>query len=133
MRRRTPSGARTKQQGFSAVELLVTLFVAAAFLIAAYQLYSAVIKNSGENRATTRATVVATNYLNQYKAAIGSTCVASNPAAFAVTATGLVDVTVDPQITCRSGLPSLSIITVTVSYNYNPRQTVVYTTYEYGG
>lgn len=39
------------QSGFSAVELLITLFVAAAFIATGYQLYYAVIEASGETRS----------------------------------------------------------------------------------
>jgi prepilin-type N-terminal cleavage/methylation domain-containing protein len=40
-----------RTSGFTAVELLITLFVAAAFLIAAYQLFNLVVKDGGLNRA----------------------------------------------------------------------------------
>lgn len=45
--------------GFSAVELLVTLFVAVAFLATAYQLYSAVLGDSGEVRFRAKASNIA--------------------------------------------------------------------------
>lgn len=50
---------KVKQSGFSAVELLVSLFVAAMFLSAGYQLYSIVIKNGGETRAQSTASSIA--------------------------------------------------------------------------
>jgi len=54
-----------KHQGFSAVELLITLFIAATFLVAGFQLYSTIIKDSGSIRLTVRASNVAYNYLQK--------------------------------------------------------------------
>jgi len=58
-----------KQAGFSAVELLITLFVAAAFLVAGYSLYNVVIKDGGErvrNHApATSHTIICANILRQ--------------------------------------------------------------------
>ena len=41
---------RFSTAGFTAVELLVTLFVAAAFLLAGYQLFNFVIRDGSKNR-----------------------------------------------------------------------------------
>jgi len=57
-----------QDSGFTAVELLITLFVAAAFLIAAYQLFNLVVKDGGSTRAESRAANVAYDYLRQYAA-----------------------------------------------------------------
>lgn len=47
------------QQGFSAVELLITLFVAVAFIATGYQLYSTIVKDGGEARFRARASNLA--------------------------------------------------------------------------
>lgn len=50
---------RRSQEGFTAVELLVTLFVAVAFIATAFQLYSAVVSDSGEARFRAKASNIA--------------------------------------------------------------------------
>ncbi|MDT4837103.1 hypothetical protein FQZ97_708270 [compost metagenome] len=49
----------SSQQGFSAVELLITLFVAVAFIATGYQLYSTIVKDGGEARFRARASNLA--------------------------------------------------------------------------
>jgi prepilin-type N-terminal cleavage/methylation domain-containing protein len=119
-----------KQSGFSAVELLITLFVAAAFLVAGYSLYNVVIKDGGQTRAQSRASNVAYDYMRRYSASAAFPCVASTPLTNApVTVSGLSAVTVTVAIACPfASLTSLSKVTATVAYN-NPQQTVVYSTY----
>ena len=57
-----------RNKGFSTVELLVTLFVASAFLLAGYQLYAMVIKDGGETKQQAIASNKAYEYLQKYKA-----------------------------------------------------------------
>jgi Tfp pilus assembly protein PilV len=118
------------ESGFSAVELLITLFVAAAFLVAGYSLYNVVIKDGGETRAQSRASNVAYDYMRRYSASVAFPCVPSTPLSAApISVSGLSAVTVTVVITCpHSSLTSLSEITVTVAYN-NPAKTMVYSTY----
>src|ERR1700744_3249216 len=68
---------RQREQGFTAIELLITLFVAAAFLVAGYQLYFIVIKDNRTPRDQARAENVAYNYLRQYSQAASNPCVAA--------------------------------------------------------
>lgn len=65
--------------GFSAVELLITLFIAAIFLMSGYQLYTVVIEDSGRTRAESTVANVAYNYLRQYSTSAANPCVASTP------------------------------------------------------
>lgn len=51
--------ATVSSDGFTAVELLITLFVAVAFIATAYQLYSAVLADSGEARFRAKASNIA--------------------------------------------------------------------------
>lgn len=120
---------RLRQQGFSTVELLITLFVAAAFLVAGYQLYALVIRDGGEARAQTRAANVAQDYMNQYRSSIGATCTVSTPMSNAPqTVSGLDNVTLTVAITCpNTDAPGMSLITVTV--NYNEQKTITIATY----
>lgn len=119
--------------GFTAVELLVTLFVAAAFLIAGYQLFSVVIRDGGQTRAESKAGNVAYDYLRRYAPQATNPCTASTPLNnSAVTVSGLIGTTVTVTITCPNpSTPALSKIEATIAYN-SPQQTVRYATYTNG-
>lgn len=119
-----------KQSGFTAVELLVTLFVAAAFLVAGYQLYNVVIKDGGQTRAQSRASNVAYDYMRRYSASASTPCSSSTPLSGSpITVAGLGATTITVALTCPyASLTTITKITVTVLYN-NPQQSVVYSTY----
>lgn len=122
-----------KQAGFTAVELLVTLFVAAAFLIAGYQLFSVVIRDGGQTRAESKAGNIAYDYLRRYAPQATNPCTASTPLNnSAVTVDGLIATTVTVTISCPNpSTPALSKIEATIAYN-SPQQTVRYATYTNG-
>jgi len=122
---------RNAQSGFTAVELLITLFVAAAFLIASYQLFNVVIKDGGQARAESRAGNIAYDYMRRYSTQATNPCASSNPLTNApVSVDGLSDVTVSVAIACvQDTTPSMSKIQVAVRYNSNPQQLVRYSTY----
>lgn len=119
-----------EESGFTIVELIITLFVAVAFLVAGYQLYNVIIKDGGQTRAQSRASNVAYDYLRRYSASVSFPCVATTPVnAASINVSGLSAVTVTVDITCpQPSLTSLSEVTVTVNYN-NPVATMVYSTY----
>lgn len=121
------------QAGFTAVELLITLFVAAAFLIAGYQLFDVVIRDGGQARAESRAGNVAYDYLRRYSPSATNPCSAQTPLTnSAITADGLTDPRITVALTCpESSTPTLTKIDVTITYN-NPTQTVKYATYVNG-
>ena len=116
--------------GFTAVELLVTLFVAAAFLIAGYQLFSIVIRDGGEARAQSRVSNVAYQYLRQYADSATNPCTTINPiTSQPVNVDGVIDVAVTVVISCaQSDAPTLSKIDVTVTYA-KPQKSLSYSTY----
>ena len=119
------------QQGFTAVELLITLFVAAAFLIAGYQLFNLVIRDGGQTRAESRAANVAYDYLRQYAASSTTIpCTQSQPLnAAPINVDGLTSATITINITCLpDATSSLSKVEASITYN-NPPQTVNYATY----
>ncbi len=126
--------SRRKEEGFTAVELLVTLFVAAAFLIAGYQLFSLVIRDGGQTRSESRAGNIAYDYLRRYTGSATNPCTAQTPLTNSpVDIPGLVDSRVTVVIECPiDSTPSLSKLTATVSYN-NPVQSVTFSTYVNGG
>ena len=122
---------RQYQEGFTAIELLITLFVAAAFLIAGYQLYFVVIKDNALTRDQSRATNVAYNYLRQYSSAASNPCAATTilPST-AITVASLTNVHVTVTATCpyaastgTNNATNITDIQVTVTYN-SPVQTV---------
>lgn len=119
-----------KQSGFTAVELLITLFIAAAFLMSGYQLYSLIIKDGGEVRATAKASNVVYDYLQRYKASATNPCTAQTPLTDqSIIVDTLSNTTVTVALTC----PFSSTMTVTkvqVNLKYgNPQQTVINSTY----
>ena len=124
-------GVRTAQ-GFTAVELLITLFVAVAFLVTSYTMSSLVVNDSGDTRAEIKAAGLAEEYLDRYTVPIGN-CVASTPVNnLAETVDGLSAVTVTIRYTCpNSYAPNLWLVEVTVNYN-KPQKTVVLSSYAAG-
>ena len=118
------------QSGFTAVELLITLFIAAAFLTSGYQLYSLIIKDGGETRSQARASNIAYDYLQRYKSNATSPCIAQTPLTdSSVVVADLSNVTVSVVVTCPyDSATSISKILVTVKYNV-PQQIVSSATY----
>lgn len=111
---------KSQQSGFTAVELLVTLFVAALFLTAGYQLYSLIIQDGAETRAQARATNITYDYLKRYESFVTNPCTAPpNPVNNAsIEVANLNDVTMTVAITCPYGASStISKISATVTYN----------------
>jgi prepilin-type N-terminal cleavage/methylation domain-containing protein len=119
-----------KQSGFTVIELLITLFVAAAFLVAGFQLYNAIIKDGGQTRSESRATNVAYDYLRRYSVSATNPCTVLTPLTnSSLTVTGLSAVTVTVAISCPyAATTNVSKIDVSVIYN-SPQQTVKYSTY----
>jgi DNA-binding beta-propeller fold protein YncE len=110
-----------RQFGFSAVELLITLFIAAVFLISGFQLYVAIIKNGGEARQQANAVNVVTDYLQQYKPSATNPCTAQTPLTNSpITVSGLSNVTVSVAISCpydNGLLTTLSPATIATGTN----------------
>ncbi len=125
---------RQSQAGFTAVELLITLFVAAAFLIAGYQLFNVVIKDGGQARAESRAGNVAYDYLRRYAANATNPCSTQYPLTnSAIQVDGLDSVTITVQISCPGySITSLSKVDAVIKYNNNPQITTSYSTYVNG-
>ena len=63
-----------KQQGFSTVELLISLFIAAAFLVAGFQLFSVATKNSNEARLRAKAGSIASETIQARMYAANTPC-----------------------------------------------------------
>lgn len=95
---------KTTQAGFSAVELLITLFIAAAFVGTGAQLYSVIIQNSDEARMRAKASNIAYDNVRRYSAKATSPC-------------SVISASPTPTIPSDSGLTNASI-TVTISCPY---------------
>lgn len=115
---------RSHQAGFSAVEVLIALFIAAAFVTIGYQLYSVVAINSAQTRQQAKASNIAYDQL-QRSAAVVSTC-----------STTTVSQNIDPSTVDTSGLNNVRI-TVLTSAPYGcevtPAVLLVKVTVAYGG
>lgn len=118
----------SNQSGFSAVELLITLFIAVAFLATGHQLYTSIISDSGATRQQAKASNVAYDYLRRYAGSVVSPCSASTPlngSSVTPAPDGLSNVKVTVTISCpQSSLTSLSKIEVRVTYGSESQEVV---------
>lgn len=121
------------EYGFTAIELLITLFIAAAFLISGYQLFSVIIKSGGEARAKAKATNIAYDYLQRYKTTTSDPCVAKNLLTDEIIdSTELADVSVSITVSCPY-TDSTEISKINVEFKYNdPQEIINISTYNTG-
>ena len=127
MRQRWPE-PETSTRGFTIIELLVTLFVAAMFLIASYQLYIVVLRADGQTKAQTIAQNTAQDYLERYRTSVPSPCVASQPLGDSpITVQNLVNVTISVTVSCpkTGSISTLSKIDVALKYG-NPMKQIAF-------
>jgi len=127
---------RRKEAGFTAVELLVTLFVAAIFLFAGYQLYSIVINDSAVARNQSQASNIALDNARMVSLQFsgpcsGGTVTTFNPAPSIPSGSGLANASISATKDCP--IPSgPSRIVVTVSYGYSsPQEQASHVIYAY--
>lgn len=126
---------KNNKNGFSTVELLVALFVAAAFLLSGYQLYSYIIKDIGETRLTARATNKSYEILQEWKLRTQNPCVDTYtgtpalPSDAQIAVTNLSHVYVTVKITCPyQSFRTISKVEVILKYGI-PQKQVVQVTY----
>jgi prepilin-type N-terminal cleavage/methylation domain-containing protein len=116
------------QAGFTAVELLITLFIAAIFLFAGYQLYTQVMKDGAAAEKTARLSSLVYERLHKETAGIAtansSQCTATTLAGYPVTETptlaGFSNLSLTIAVECplnASTNSDLFKVTVTASYN----------------
>ena len=94
--------ASLNQKGFTAVELLITLFVAAAFLATGFQLYTVIIKSGGDSRQMSVASNAA--YTNLRELATANPVCSTTPATTTGPLTGTAGLT-NPIITKTTSAP----------------------------
>lgn len=114
------------QQGFSAVELLITLFIAAIFVISGYQLYTIAFKNSTEANQQAQAANLGYEYLRKNTTGSDTTCSAaaeaditpqSPPAPAAFSYPGLSQPKIYKKVDCPFGT-TLNIAKITIRVTY---------------
>lgn len=110
---------RASQEGFTVIELLITLFIAVAFLVSGWQLYSLIIRDGGNSRMQARASNVAYEYIRKYSSTAQTPCKQQSPlTASPITVDGLGNATVSVAVTCpNANTSAISKVTVTVSYS----------------
>ena len=123
----------SNQSGLSAVELLITLFIAATFLMAGYLLWGFTQQGSAQANQTTIASNIAYDYARRYKVATGACNVTPTPPTNATpdNANGLPNATITVTASCPPPLDTLPIvkITSTVSYGSAPKKSVTHVLY----
>ncbi|HET8884116.1 MAG TPA: prepilin-type N-terminal cleavage/methylation domain-containing protein [Candidatus Saccharimonadales bacterium] len=114
--------------GFSAIELLISMFIAAAFIGAGYQLYAVIIKDGATAQFHARASNVAYTNLRLYAAKATNPCteLAPSPTPTVPASSGLSNADIDVDTTCPYGVGDpTSKVTVTVTYGA-PQEKVVH-------
>jgi len=123
---------KSLQAGFSAVELLITLFIGVAFIATGYQLYSVITSNGAEVRLRATASNVAYQNLQRYVNLSTNPCVATNspsPTPTIPSGSGLPSASISVSMSCPYGT-TIAITKVSVSVKYgSPQQEVVHATY----
>lgn len=115
---------RQSQQGFSAVELLISLFIAAAFIGTGFQLFSVVTKDSNDARMRSKASNVAQENLRRYSGSVGTTCSPPPASATPTAPSDLPQGSISVSFSCPFGNNSqVTRIAVVVSYG-QPQQTL---------
>ena len=121
------------QNGFTTIELLITLFIAAAFLMSGYQMYMLIIGNSAETRTQVKATNLAYDYLQRNKLNLPAYCTASSSTVTpsSTESDGLVNATINIALSCPYPLtPSVTKVAITVNYGSdNPQKEISEATY----
>lgn len=121
-----------REAGFSAVELLITLFIAAAFIGTGYQLYSIIIDDGGEARARAKASNIAYENLRQYATQATNPCsaVTPSPTPTIPADSGLANAAIAVSITCPYSPTSSGTSRIQVKITYGaPQEEVVHAMY----
>lgn len=116
------------QSGFSAIELLISLFIAVAFVSAGYQLYAVILKDGSDAKLRARANDIAYDKLRYYTPQVTTPCsaVTPTPTPALPNPSELPNATLTVTISCPYSNPDpTSKITVTVLYG-TPQQEVTH-------
>lgn len=111
------SHQKDTQQGFSTVELLIALFVAAAFIGSGFQLFSAVINDGSEARLRSRASNVAHEHLRRYANSVTNLCASRPSSATPSAPSDLPEASITVNFSCPYGNNSQTTrVEVVVAY-----------------
>lgn len=119
---------QTQQSGFSAVELLISLFIAVAFIGAGYQLYSIAIKDGGDAELRAKANDIAYDKLRTYSAQATNPCTAPAPTTTAINASDLPNATLTVTISCPYAGDQTSKVSVKVLYG-TPQEEITHASF----
>lgn len=116
------------EEGFTAVELLITLFIAALFLFSGYQLYAQVMRNSTDANQNAKISNVLYEKMqtasNAVTAANPGGCTSSNEGTSSESkqVEGIGSVTLATTVSCPQGAntsTNLFLIKVRATYSFN--------------
>lgn len=118
--------ASSVRNGFTAVELLISIVVASVLLGGGFQLYNTAIKSSGSARMRYKANNVAYEFLRQYENTTKTPCISSSASPeIGSQMDQLPGGEVSITITCpMSSQPDISLVNVTVSYQDSGEKSV---------
>ena len=121
----------TAQSGFTAVELLITLFIGVAFIGAGYQLYGVAVQDGRDARMRTQASSVAYSQMRSSAASVTNPCTTSSTSIPVPASSGLISATMTAAVTCPYGATSsVSAVTVTLAYGTDsPKKQVSHAIY----
>lgn len=107
--------------GFTAVELLITLFVAAAFLATGFQLYTSIIRSGGDSRQAALASNIAYTNLRAL-AATTPPCAGNTVTSYPLTGTtGLTNPIIIKSVSAPHGCPwENNVMLAQVTLQYGP-------------
>lgn len=107
----------SSESGFTTVELLITLFIGALFIMTGYQLYTVVIKDGANARIAAKAANIAYEYLAQYQANVPAACIVSTVTPTPPSNSDVPGIAISVNTTCPYGVAyDISRIEVVVSY-----------------
>lgn len=114
-----------KQEGFTTVELLISLFIAAAFIATGFQLFSIVTKDSSEARLRAKAASIINTTIQERSSLAPSPCgTPPAPSALTIPTTDLPQASGTVTFSCPYG-PSSTTTRIKVVVNYGqPQKTV---------
>lgn len=123
------TGRHAHHAGFSAVELLITLFIATAFIATGYQLYSIIIKDGGAARMRAKASNIAYDNLRRYAPQATNPCTVftPTPTPSAIPASTLPSATITVTPTCPyASSTGVTKLQVSVKYGPTPQEEVIH-------
>jgi prepilin-type N-terminal cleavage/methylation domain-containing protein len=110
------------QEGFTAVELLITLIIASMFIIAGFQLYSQVTRDGAEANKVAIVSNKVNERLQNLMSDSAVTCTTTRSPQ-TITETGVGPVTYTTTISCPNpSVPTLKLLKVEASYNNNAKK-----------